>query len=400
MSAVEGEKLRIELEKLRLETADLSRWRAKMLLALVSAILSPLIAVATYVISLHSSQASERIEAEDALYSQVSKDIGNPDPGLRLSALSSMGKFLRKPTESFWRSGREFTTSEERAQDAVTLLVSRLNTETDPDVVNSIIASVQSRPDLSLPLLLDADRRAASNFARAAGDYSGLRLLQPPTSTQQNIEEDMQLNILRASRLFDTGRELNGSFMAKRFLYSSPYRSIYLTQQRYAMGEGLSEQSPTPQPSEVNSKEQRLLQAAQFLEATSKALIGILKQRPQTSGTKKSCWQKDKTVFLTNWNGVVLVSGEFPDPADFSGFDLHGSYFFAKSALGKVIFRNANLKDADLTGFPFNNADFTNASYRDVGLCPNWQSYAPDTHLISQQINLVTNKDDPRCVPK
>jgi hypothetical protein len=399
MSAVEGEKLRIELQKLRLEIADLSRWRAKMLLGLLSAFLSPLIAVGTYIVGLHSSQASARIQTDNAQYSEIAKDIGDADVGARLSATFSIRRFILRPLESSrWRSQEEADADGRRAQNAISLLVARLGTEEDPDVANSIIDAVLLRPDIALPLLLDANRRAASDFARAAGEYYGLRLLKTRKVSEKDVEQDIQLDVLRASRLFDEARELNTSFHSRRFLYSQPYRAIFLKQQKYSTGEGLSEKPPVPTSDEIGKAENEMLQSAQFLEASSRALATILKQRSQVAEQRKAGTPQGEAGQLEDWSGAVIVVGEFPNPAYFSGLDLSGSYLFAASALSRVVLSGATIKNADFTGLHFNSAEFEDAAYKGLELCPDWSTYAPDTRIDPKQISLV-NKDDPRCSP-
>lgn len=404
VSVEEAERLRVEIEKLRLEVADLRRWRAKAVIAVASAFLAPLISIAIFVMASSASRTDERRRAADSLYSKVVQDFASPTLARRLSAVSAMSAFTSKQDAAWWvlRSKAEQAATEERARSAVSLLVNSLDSEADPTAANAIVKAIATRTDLSLPLVLDANRRAAAQFARAAGNYSGLWMLhdanrpymddgQVPADLKIKVEDGLEKQIIRSSQLFDTADDANSVLLANRFLYGQPYRNLYQRQQRYARRDSTHDVSTVPTEGELGRARAALLQKALFLEATSRALTSALKSTREDSQLNK------------DWHGVAIVCGGFPDPADFADFDLHGAYLFATTSLSRANFKNADLSDADLTGFHFRDGELAGARYQGMKLCSDWSSFAPGIAIDSQKILWVDSQAsrqhevDPRC---
>jgi hypothetical protein len=217
--------------------ADLRRWRAKAVIAVVSAFLAPLITIGTFVLASSASRWAERKRDADALYGQVVQDFASASLPRRLSAISAMAAFTAQQQEEWWmpRPKAELTAASDRARNAISLLVNTLTTEADPTVVNAIVNMTLTRPDLSLPLLKEANRRAAVEFARAAGTYSGLLMLHNAKRASMDddevsealissVEIGMAEQIARSNQLFDTADDSNSQFLAQPFLYSQPYR--------------------------------------------------------------------------------------------------------------------------------------------------------------------------------
>ena len=377
----DADRSRIEIEKLRLEVADLRRWKAKAFIAVASAFLAPLITIATFVLTFSASRWMERKRDADALYGKVVQDFATSSVPRRISAISAMEAFTTAQEEEWWnpRPNAERNAANMRARNAISLLVNSLETEANPTVVNALLDATLLRPDLSLTLMKEANRRAAVEFARAAGAYSGLRILRDekrasmdddevPAKLSKAVELGMDQQIARSNQLFDTASDSNTEFMALRFLGGQPYRHFYERQQRYARRDSAHLKSPVPTDSEVNKAEAEMLQKALFLEATSRALVRFL--RSPVSAT-----QADR-----DWHSVAVVCGEFPDRVDFADLDLSNAYLFTSVALNSVSFRKTKLQDADLTGFHFIHGDLEGMEYQDLKLCSRWPSL--DTNSI------------------
>src|SRR5579863_5922950 len=161
---IESERLRFEVEKLRLEVADLQRWKAKAMIAVVSVLLVPLISIGTFVAGSSASRWKERKQQADGLYDKVVQDFASGSLPRRISAVSAMEEFFARPQSSdlWWMlaSTAEETASDKRAHRAIALLVNSLEIEADPRVAGTIIQAADTRLDISLPLLKEANRRA------------------------------------------------------------------------------------------------------------------------------------------------------------------------------------------------------------------------------------------------
>lgn len=211
-----------------------------------------------------------------------------------------------------------------------------------------------------------------------------------PTKLRSAIELGMDQQIARSNQLFDTAGDVNTEFVSLRFLYGQPYRHFYERQQRYARRDSSNLKWPVPSNSDVDKAEAEMLQKALFLEATSRALVRILRN-PIGGG------EADR-----DWQSVAIICGEFPDRADFSNLDLRNAYLFTSVSLNSVNFTKAKLQGTDLTGFHFRHGDTNGVEYQDMKLCSHWSSFDNDS-IDGKRITWVDKQalqhgeTDPRC---
>lgn len=382
--SVEVEKLQNENEKLRLEIEDLKRWRIKTVLGIVSIMLSPLVTVLGGLAGYYISQSSQRIQSADALYAQVVTEFGSTSAGTRLGAISSMKRFIAPRPKPSVLVGllrritgihRESVAEDQRIRNCMYLLVSRLAEETDVEVSKAIINAVVTNPEYALPVLAEANRRAAAAFSRAAGQYSGLWLLRMtgansvdtdavPPAFKQATQELIFDEIYRSVDLFDSSLEENATFFTRPFLSSPPFSNIFLKQERSASRADLpaaARQHLSPLSGDaIDNARADLLQQARYIEATSKALTSILSENSPLGADK-------------NLQAVALVCGRYSDVLDFSQFDLRSAYVSGRT--NKVIFNKALLVGTSLTNFRFDEADFSEARVSGMRLCADWMTY-------------------------
>jgi allophanate hydrolase subunit 2 len=99
--ALDSEKTRSEIRKLRVELQELRAWRSKLFFSGSLAVLAPLGSVVVFIAGWFGAHAAERLHENDDLYSRAATQLASPEAAVRLSAVITLDHFA-KPSVTSW----------------------------------------------------------------------------------------------------------------------------------------------------------------------------------------------------------------------------------------------------------------------------------------------------------
>jgi hypothetical protein len=320
-----AEKTRSEVRKLQIEMQELRSWRGKLIFTSFMAVLAPLGSVILFLVGWYGSHASDRRHQNEDLFTRAAKELASPDASVRLSAVTTLDRFVKPDETTAFGSISEwlFTSrtskdlAKDRAGEAMALLIGSLSRENDPGVLNAIAQDVVDNPEASALPLISMNKNAAVLFARAAGRYSGLSILRIQRAKSFSVDDwrkittrsgsdptidDIVVVVLRTGSPFEATAQLNQRFSSRNFLTTNkcPFRELFTNQQMLSMGSDLHDISRS-QPADAKEIEQslsRVMDSAATLERSSYILGKLAAER----------WYALKGE---NLYGTAVVVGDF-----------------------------------------------------------------------------------------
>jgi hypothetical protein len=329
------EKVRVEIEKLRVEASDERSWRAKLLLSLII----PLGGAVAFLNTWHSDHASERARRSEQLYTDAAQQLSSQETSVRLNAILTLSAFI---TERGWLAQRflagnaagDCGSSESvRGRQSVALIIGDLISEPDASALDTIANVADAHPCLTAEPLLSADRSAAVQFARAAGSFAGKYILRRkkavafPASDdryqalRQQAIGDINNITLRTGSPFEARDLLNESFVSRTFLsIKCPFFGLFDKQLLLAMSVYLTSplQASTPDVGAVQSSLQKMEDAAAVLEKSSYVLAKL-------ASTARGMDELQRVSKRENLYGVAIVVGQM-EPSTITKLQGLGAY--------------------------------------------------------------------------
>ena len=348
--SLQEKKAALELEKLKLEVEGLKRKWPSYLQSLVPPF-SVLLGVLGLWLTFHDSierQAEAEHHRQDELFAKAVTDLGAASNSQRTGALLALADFAKR--------------SEERKAQVQILMIGRLETENDPDILSETIVSIASTGASSLNQLVKANRRGQSRLFDALAQYVAIELRRADAARNKQDPSDLTYAAIAIERdqinradspgsISELGPRSNG-LSAAYFLFETRNRGdlgsyrTELTRCWYATKDSEC-------PTSVQEAQQRVEHSKQVLFATSDSIVLVLKQ---SSGKLAG----------VDLSGIYLV-----DP-DLSGIDLSGSQL-NKVVLHHPVLSGSKFEDAKLSyawvscdlgercGGDFNYADLSSA---------------------------------------
>ena len=336
---LDAEKTRSEIQKLRIEVQELRAWRSKLLFTAMLAILAPLGSIVLFFTGWFGSHATDRIHQSDDLYNRAAAQLASPDASVRLSAVTTLDHFAApaEPTtfgllaERMFSSKDSLSIVQQRPRETMALIIGRLSVEDDPAVLDAIAHEVSKNPGDSVVPLISMNKTAAVDFARAAGELSGLTILNAKHLKALNQDElpnhgasdpsvtDVVNIVLRTGSPFEATARLNQQFSSRDFLTNGqcPFRELFMKQQRLGLYSDMNDlsRSTPPDQAEVQRALAQMMTSVARLERSS-FILGNL-----AAGN----WN---VLSVRDLYGTAVVVGDF-DSAVVARLRSRGAYFQA-----------------------------------------------------------------------
>jgi Pentapeptide repeats (8 copies) len=322
----------LELKKLQLEVDELADGprrastltRLTMATAVIGSMTTLAIAGGGWWIGA-SLQANTNSQHEADVYSQLLQRFESPSAAVRLGSVIGLGAYIKPGSE--------------RSEQTIALLLERLGTEDDPDVLHEIVRRLSAAGAIVIPQALDAQHRAYYRFADALGRYLGALACQ-----SGSVMPDAEL----ANSLASQGLASMTNAVSRRSDVPVPYGTETWMEAEIT-GQAL--------PRSCGKRSYYSLAAAQsetMLLYDKVVGIGTILSEviPDLSGSAKSKMLEKAIMTDVDW-------GERGTSIDLHGYDLATAYVAgdaSKVIFDSAVFDSANLEDLMLSGASFRNA--------------------------------------------
>ena len=254
------EKARLDIRKSRLDLAANTSWRTKVIVTPLVSVLVPLVAILTFANTWYGSHSAERKQTVTDAHRRATEELNEQQASVRLSGASALRTLMATPANGILRRsfnriigrGDQNLTSFP-AEEGMGILISRIATEDDPEVLSQIANIAKEHPRESISALLSLNRGAAVHFARAAGDFSATFILasQHKTSfsdydpayrgtTATSVETITDIT-RRSGSPFEAKDMRNATFPSRNFLTiaSCPFYELYKNEQDLELGSAM-----------------------------------------------------------------------------------------------------------------------------------------------------------------